>query len=396
MNGFPLRMYNTKIRSMKKLIFLLSALFQFQAQAQLNPAVPTTPATPTRTSKIQIAILFDTSGSMSGLIEQAKSTIWQIVNAASDLRVGGTVPKLEIALYDYGNSGITATNYVRQQISLINDLDSISEKLFALTTNGGDEYCAAVIESAMKDLSWSSNPQDLKIIYIAGNEPFNQGPVDYKKILKDVAAQNIIVNTIYCGPYEKGVQELWYDGSLISQGNYFNINNNKEAVHIDSPYDQTINQYNDSLNSTYIYYGNSGRLRAEKQIAEDQKASGKGMYNVSERAIVKSKSNYLNANWDLVDATKTGNKILDSLRNDELPEELKGKSKEEIERYVNAKKAERERYQQKIRDLDVERQQFIAEEKKKQAESNKEVDLGSAIINSMNTSAAKLGYTVPK
>ena len=66
--------------------------------------------------KIQLVILFDTSNSMDGLIEQAKSRIWSIVNETTGLRHNGMVPTLEIAVYDYGNSSIAAEKkFIRQQ-----------------------------------------------------------------------------------------------------------------------------------------------------------------------------------------------------------------------------------------------------------------------------------------
>lgn len=77
---------------------LFSSLFSF---AQLADSLKSE-------RKVQIAILFDTSNSMDGLIDQAKSRIWNIVNDLSGLRHQGLLPTIEIALYDYGNSGITA------------------------------------------------------------------------------------------------------------------------------------------------------------------------------------------------------------------------------------------------------------------------------------------------
>lgn len=377
---------------MKKAFFLLMALLgNLIVQAQVNQPNPV-PQTSAR--KIQIAILFDTSGSMDGLIEQAKSTIWQIVNAASDLRVNGSVPVLEIALYDYGNSGIGNAMYVRKQVDLISDLDSLSGRLFALSTNGGDEYCAAVIQNSLKELKWSTDPNDLKIIYIAGNEPFNQGPVDYKVILKEAAGQNVIVNTIYCGPYDQGVREFWYDGALIAQGNYFNIDSNKEAVIIETPYDETINSYNDSLNQTYMGYGRMGMYREMKQAEEDENAGSKGASNISERAVAKSKANYTNASWDLIDAQKNDSKLLDSLKKEDLPEELQGKTKEEQQKIIDEKRADRERYQKNINELAVKRTEYVNQEKAKRAAESGQEDLGSSIIKSMNTSAEKIGYTL--
>lgn len=384
---------------MKVLILFLSCCFLFTGIAQVQPPAIIQPGVnqPVLSGrKVQIAILFDTSNSMDGLIEQAKSTIWQIVNAAANLRVNGEIPQLEIALYDYGNSGINNPTYVRLQTGLISDLDSISGQLFSLSTNGGDEYCGAVIEDAMKALQWSSNPEDLRIIYIAGNEPFNQGPADYKKVLAEAAQRNIIVNTIYCGPYDQGVQEFWYDGSLISQGNYFNIDSNRDAFHIDTPYDKEINAYNDSLNTTYMGYGGNGRYRMDKQAKEDANAHSKGAGSATERAISKSNGYYDNGDWDLIDAEKNKNFSLDSIKESDLPKELQGKSREEQQKIIDEKRADRERYQSNINDLARKRSEYIEEEKKKLQNESGQEDLGTSIIKSMNGSAEKKGYTVNK
>ena len=374
---------------MKSIIVTLVSL---SAGIQFSQAQPVHPSDESR--KIQIAILFDTSGSMEGLIEQAKSTIWKIVNIASKMSDKGKTPQLEIALYDYGNDEIKTPNWIRKRTDLIADLDSISGQLFSLRTNGGSEYCAAVIESSINDLKWSANPQDLRLIYIAGNEPFNQGPIDYKKILKIAASKDIIVNTIYCGPYDQGVKEFWYDGALQTQGSYFNINSNDEIRHIDTPYDKEIITVNDSLNKTYIGYGKTGVYRASKQAEEDQNASSKGYAVMSERAEAKSKSNYKNAHWDLVDGIEQGNVSLDSLRAEDLPVELKGKSKEEQTKYIENKKAERTKYQSQIGELSKKREAYIAAEMKKISESNAKKDLGSAIIESLVATAQKTGFTV--
>lgn len=349
---------------------------------------------PPNARKIQIAILFDTSGSMEGLIEQAKSTIWKVVNTASQMKVAGQIPELEIALYDYGNTSIKTPNWIRKRADLITDLDSISGQLFSLTTNGGDEYCAAVIEASMKDLKWSTNPEDLRIIYIAGNEPFNQGPIDYKKILKEAAAKDIVVNTIYCGSYEQGVRELWYDAVTLGQGAYFNIDANREVFHIETPYDKEIQQINDSLNQTYVGYGSAGMYRMEKQAKEDMNASSKGIAVAAERAEAKSKVNYKNSSWDLVDGVSEGNVKLAELPKDQLPKELEGKSTQEIEKYLAEKKKQRTEYQTKISDLSTKRRVFIEEEKKKHIEAGKQKDFGSAITESLVTTAKKNGYEI--
>src|SRR5688500_6199647 len=54
--------------------------------------------------KVQVAILLDTSGSMDGLIEQAKNQLWKIVNQFAQLKRDRRTPVLEVALYEYGKS----------------------------------------------------------------------------------------------------------------------------------------------------------------------------------------------------------------------------------------------------------------------------------------------------
>ena len=121
---------------------------------------------------IQMAVLLDTSGSMSGLIEQAKTQLWTIVNEFALAKRDGQVPMLQVGLYEYGKSSIPAKEgYIRMILPLTTDLDKVSEELFALKTNGGDEYCGKVIKSATESLAWSKSNDDMKMIVIAGNEP---------------------------------------------------------------------------------------------------------------------------------------------------------------------------------------------------------------------------------
>jgi hypothetical protein len=371
---------------MKRFFSLILALTLITSQSfsQLNP-VP-------NGRRVQVAILFDTSNSMDGLIDQAKSKIWNIINEMSGLRYQGQIPIIEIALYDYGNSGLSATdNYVRQQLSLTSDLDLISQKLFSLTTNGGNEYCGAVIQKSLQDLNWSSNSLDLKMIYIAGNEPFNQGTIAYKEVCSTASSRNIYVNTIYCGDYDQGVREFWKDCATISKGDYFNINSNEAVVHIDTPYDATINSYNDSLNRTYYGYGVIGESKKSNQLAQDENAATESIAVKTERSIVKSKAAYSNESWDIIDAVEKGGKDITKMEDAELPSEFKGKTNDEKVVLLQEKKEERERYQKKIAELAIERQNYITAEKAKRSDLKKD-DFGTSVNESLMKRATEIGY----
>src|SRR3954470_10255251 len=154
---------------------------------------------------IQLALLLDTSNSMDGLIDQARSQLWTVVNHLARTKKSGQTPRLEVALYEYGNQGLKPQDgFIRQVLPFTDDLDSVSEKLFALRTNGGDEYCGQVIQTAVNDLKWSAQPSVYKTIFIAGNEPFTQGTVDYHGACEAAAKLGIIVNTVHCGSQADG------------------------------------------------------------------------------------------------------------------------------------------------------------------------------------------------
>src|SRR5688572_6682332 len=210
---------------------LVASLALLVGSLSTRAAAPAPPAKAEEAPVVQIAILLDTSGSMQGLIEQAKGQLWKIVNEFISAKQNGRRPNLEVALYEYGKSSLSAASgWIRQIVPLTNDLDRISEELFKLTTNGGEEYCGWVIQDAVGHLGWSKSPDAFKAIFIAGNEPFTQGPVDYAKSCKAAIEKGIIVNTIHCGADGVGVQTRWRDGALLAEGKYMVIDHNQAVV----------------------------------------------------------------------------------------------------------------------------------------------------------------------
>ncbi|MBX2922597.1 MAG: VWA domain-containing protein [Chitinophagaceae bacterium] len=343
-------------------------------------------------TKIQVVLLLDTSNSMDGLIEQAKSRLWNIINTITTLKYQGKEPVVEIALYEYGNDGLSKqSNYIRQVTPLVTDLDLISEKLFSLRTNGGSEYCGAVINEAVKKLSWGKEKADMKLIYIAGNEDFNQGSISYKESISAAMSQDIFVNTIYCGDRKEGINILWKDGADRGGGKYFNIDSDQRIRFVETPYDAQIEACDIRINNTYIGYGGQGRLKKENQVLQDNNAKSIHKGNYTERAVSKSKSAYKNQSWDMVDLAKEDKAALKNLREEDLPAELKGKAKVEIEAIVAEKTKEREAIQKEIAALSVKRQQYIDEQVKKNPEAD---DLGEAINKSIREVAVKKGYTI--
>jgi len=342
-----------------------------------------------KNNTIKVALLLDTSNSMDGLIDQAKSQLWKIVNELSYAKCQHETPNLEIALYEYGNDGLEkADGFIRQVIGFSSDLDEISERLFSLRTNGGSEYCGEVIQTSLKDLKWGKRKNDLNIIFIAGNEAFTQGDTSYKSAIADAKEKDVVVNTIFCGDYQNGVSGKWRDAANLGNGEYLNINQNKRIIHVVTPYDDEIIILNKRLNKTYIYYGNSGRKKYAMQSAQDSNAGAMSEEVAVSRAVVKSSKTYRNSTWDLVDAEKEENFSYGKIDKRKLSKDLQNKSTAELKKYVEKQSLKRKEIQAEIQKIDKKRRQYIASQKTK----SKDDELESVMINAIKKQAKRKNY----
>lgn len=344
-----------------------------------------------KNNTVKIALLLDTSNSMDGLINQAKSQLWDIVNEFTHAKCGNeSRPELQIAIYQYGNDGLSSREgYIQQVLNFSSDLDEISEKLFSLRTNGGEEYCGEVIQTSLKQLEWGKNADHLKMIFIAGNEPFTQGDLNYKDAVTNAKEKDIVVNTIFCGNYEQGIQTNWKNGATLTGGEYMAIDHNKEVVHINTPYDDIIIKLNSKLNSTYISYGSMGSSKMAMQYSQDTNAMELEQEVAVKRAVSKSSRLYNNKNWDLVDAAADDGFDVNELEKDELPKELQNKSTLEIISYIELKKEEREKIKKEIQELNSKRNIYIANNKKDSSKG----ELESVMLRAIKKQAKEKNYS---
>ncbi len=345
-----------------------------------------------RPPHIQLAILLDTSNSMDGLIDQTRSQIWSMVDELSKARKNGKRVFLEVAVLEYGNNWLSQdVGYIRTVTGLTSDLDLVSEALFNLQTNGGDEYCGYVINTAVNSLSWSPSRNDLKLIYIAGNEPFTQGPVNFQHAISHARARDITVSTIFAGPHHEGVATGWQQGAMLASGNYMSVDHNIQVVHIDAPQDRKIIELNKKLNQTYVPYGKNGqeaKLRQEAQDVTNASVSGE---MIAKRAKSKASSVYRTSSWDLVDAMEEDDFDLKKIDEAALPSEMAGLDEKEKQKYLEKKRSEREKIKEEIRSLSEAREVFVAEERKKQTAAQGDT-VKDVLISSIKEQAHKKAY----
>ncbi len=338
---------------------------------------------------VKIALLLDTSNSMDGLINQAKSQLWDIVNQFAYAKCGNNSrPGLQIALYQYGNDELASQEgYVQQVLGFSSDLDEISSKLFSLTTNGGEEFCGQVIHQSLRQLDWGKNEDDLKMIFIAGNEPFTQGKKDFRESVINAKEKDVIVNTIFCGSYTQGINTHWQEGALLGGGEYMAIDHNRQVVHIKTPYDEIIIRLNARLNNTYVSYGAMGVSSMAKQEEQDSEAMVLQEVVAVKRAVSKSSQFYNNAEWDLVDASSRKDFDLAKIKKETLPESLQGKSEGQIKVFLAEKKAERQKVQKEIQEANAKREAYLAKQQK-----NETGELEQAMLHAIKKQASRKNF----
>lgn len=311
------------------LLFIIFSLTQLPAQQSSIDSLPDGGLL-----KIQVALLIDVSGSMDGLINQTQGQLWKMANFLTQLKKGGQIPIVELALISYGGIEYEKHKAINLESPLDSDLDLMAERLFQLQAQGSQEHCAEALQMAMDSLEWTTRPEDLRVIIIAGNEPFDQGRLDFHEVCQRLKEKHILLNTIYCGDYLSGIDHHWQKAAEITDGKYANINQNIANEQMDTPYDPKIAELYRQYKKTLIPYG--PHKDVHKRKIEIQDNTVKKMGNVFYRdRILFLISRPPNPEYpDLIDLFEQKPDTLDLLDFNELPLPYQNMNPEELRKSV--------------------------------------------------------------
>ncbi|HEX4461374.1 MAG TPA: vWA domain-containing protein [Polyangia bacterium] len=338
--------------------------------------------------KVDLVIALDTSSSMDGLIDSARAKLWDVVNL---LAHASPQPILRVGVISYGNSGYDPNaGWVRRDVELTTNLDGVYEKLFALRTNGGEEYVARAVHDATNDLAWDQDPSTLKIIFVAGNEPANQDPkIPVAQALAEARQKGIFVNAIYCGSKTAGESTGWQQVAQLGHGEFAAIDQNHVAV-IATPMDAELAKLSAQLDETYVGYGAAGGRRAQLQQSMDASAVAASPPAAAARASAKASSLYRNEEWDLVDARARDKKKVATMKPADMPAPMRTMSEKERGAFLDGKAKQRADVQKRIADLSKQRDGYIASERKKSVTAHDGFD--DAVTTTIKSEATKAGF----
>ena len=101
--------------------------------------------------------------------------------------------------------------------------------------------------------------------------------------------------------HPRSKRELGKDGAIGANGEYFNIDANRNVVFIPTPFDDQINELSLKINRTYVQYNSIGSGRMQLQESQDVNAERLNASVAAKRAKAKISMNYNNSQWDLID-----------------------------------------------------------------------------------------------
>ena len=340
-------------------------------------------------SKIEVCFVLDTTGSMSGLIEGAKQKIWSVAN---EIATAKPTPDIRFGLIGYRDRG---DEYVVKTFDLTNDLDAIYGQLQSFRAGGGGDTPESVneaLDAAVRNVSWSTNRSVLKLIFLVGDSPphmdYTNAP-KYPDVCQTAMKQDLIINTIQCGDNTETAL-IWQEIAKRSEGSFAAIPQSGNMVAVATPMDGKLAELNRKVGTTLVAYGSVSERRvvmakqAASEVAAAPAAADRLAYNLKSGVAVQGEG-------ELLDSLAGGKVKLEALKPDQLPPDLQKLSAGDLKAEIEKRQKARAELQAEIQKLSLERDGYIAQEKKRIALGGKADSFDQQVADMIRKEAAKKG-----
>ncbi|MGE0400780.1 MAG: VWA domain-containing protein [Kofleriaceae bacterium] len=315
-----------------------------------------TPPDPIVANGHQIDVVFavDTTGSMGGLIDGAKRTVWSI---ASHIRKTDDQADIRIGLVAYRDVG---DEYITRDFPLSTDLDAVFAELSSYQAAGGGdvpENVDAALDVTLHKMKWRAGAK--KIVFVVGDAPpASRGDVPtYDVLAREAAAKRITINAIRAG-HDSDTQLAFQQIAELGGGAYSSIQQDGGVQQVATPYDQKMAELSAKIDSTVIIVGDEGVRRnyeAKMAAAEAAPAPAK-----ADRAgYYATKGSGGRAAEDLVGGVATGTMSVDGLEDNNLPMDMRGMDKAQLRQEVEKRAAQRAQAQKELGELAKKRDEYL-------------------------------------
>ncbi|MGD9836321.1 MAG: VWA domain-containing protein [Afipia sp.] len=319
---------------------------------------------------VEVAFVLDTTGSMGGLLEGAKRKIWSIATSVVDTNPDADIRIGLVAYRDIGDE------YVTRTFDLTTDIQDIYANLLDLKARGGGDWPESVNEAldiAVNKLQWSKGDDVRRIVFLVGDAPPHMDyaqDTKYPKTLAVAKQRDIVVNAVLAGN-ARDTERVWQDIAQLGDGRFIPIpQDGGELVVIETPYDDDIIILQKDINGTVIPYGPKKlqkrveeKTRQLSQVAAAAPASASDMASyLNKRAKVSSEA--VTGDGDLVSAVASGRTTLGSVKDEELPDELRKLTPEQRKAELDRQTQTRKTLNEKLAVLVQKRDAFVADKRR--------------------------------
>jgi len=324
------------------------------------------------TPRIEVSFVLDTTGSMSQLIGGAKQKIWTI---ARQVVSGRPTPAIKLGLIGFRDRG---DQYVTKVFDLSDDLDAVYGHLMDFQVGGGGDTPESVnqaLNEAVTKVSWSKDPNTLKIIFLVGDAPPHMDypdDVKYPETVRLAKEAGIVIIAIQCGTYTP-TTSVWQDIARTSGGGFVQIDQSGGMTRTSTPVDAELARVGSELNRTVVPYGNAARqseVRSKGAMAGGADVDRLVYLNVDRaefgaKVVVTGEGELI---WDVVNRKVKLEEIPDS----DLPVQLQPMTMEARKDFVDQQFSKRKELQLKVDELSTQRDAFI------KADMEKKIAAGAA------------------
>lgn len=301
--------------------------------------VPDVTVAPSHTSPHAVDVVFavDTTGSMGGLIESAKRTVWSI---ATHIRRTDPDALLRVGLVAYRDIG---DDYVTRDFALTADLDAVFAELSSYRAAGGgdtpEDVDAALYDTVHK-MQWREGAK--KLVFLVGDAPpASRGDVPpYEASAREAGDKQIIINTIRCG-WDPDTERTWQQIASLAHGQFSTIQQDGGVQQIATPYDDKLAEISARIDSTTVLIGDDGErmeylrhMAAAAAAPAPSRADRAGYY-----AAKGSGAPGARTTKDLVGGVADGTMAIESVAPATLPADMRGMDRPALEAEV-ARRAE--------------------------------------------------------
>jgi hypothetical protein len=288
---------------------------------------------------IDVVFAVDTTGSMGGLLDGAKRTVWSI---ATHIRKTDPNAELRIGLVAYRDIG---DDYVTRDFALTSDLDAVFAELSGYQAAGGGdapEDVDAALDDSLHKMHWRGDAK--KLVFLVGDAPpASRGDVPRFDVLaREAGDKQIILNTIRCGG-DPDTQVAWQRIAALGHGQFSSVSADGGVHQIATPYDDKLAELSAAIDRTAVIVGDDRRRRVyDIKMSAAAKAPAPAQADRAMYYATKPSKGRAASRDDLVDGVASGTMAVEAIAPAALPAELRGLDKPalklEIDRRIGARK----------------------------------------------------------